>query len=75
MTQQDSSPPAARRRTTSVPSTEDARYPFELHGVVVSYETGPDWCNIHPRGLARHERLEAWLSADTDAFVPLREMR
>jgi hypothetical protein len=55
-------------------STDDRR-PIDLHGVVVSYEDRADRCTIYPRHLPRHERLETWLSADTDAFVSLRQMR
>jgi len=57
------SEPATRRRQ------------FDLHGVVVSDEHGPDRCTIYPRSRSRHDRLETWLSADADAFVSLREMR
>lgn len=55
--------------------TGDRQRRFELHSVVVSYENRPDRCTIYPRGLSRHDRLETWLSADTDAFVSLRETR
>ncbi|WP_425504729.1 DUF7511 domain-containing protein [Salinigranum marinum] len=48
---------------------------FDLHGVVVSDENGPDRCTIYRRGRSRHDRLETWLSADATAFVSLREMR
>jgi hypothetical protein len=55
--------------------TATRRRRFDLHGVVVSYENGPDRCTIYPRGRSRHDRLETWLSADADAFVSLRETR
>jgi hypothetical protein len=48
---------------------------FDLHSVVVSYEHRADRCTIYPRGRSHYERLETWLSADEDVFVPLREMR
>ena len=48
---------------------------FALHGVVVTYEDGPDRCTVYPRRNRCLERVEAWLSADLDAFVDLREMR
>ncbi|WP_152041259.1 DUF7511 domain-containing protein [Salinigranum salinum] len=57
------------------PDAADSRRTFDLHGVVVSYEHRPDRCTIYPRGLACQDRVERWLSADTDAFVSLREMR
>lgn len=53
----------------------DRRCRLGLDSVVVSYENGPDRCTVYPRSLDRHERLERWLSADADLFVPLREMR
>jgi hypothetical protein len=55
--------------------TAGTRRQFELHSVVVSHETRSDRCTIYPRDCSRTERLETWLSADADAFVPLREVR
>ncbi|MFB6090759.1 MAG: hypothetical protein ABEJ97_06830 [Halobellus sp.] len=48
---------------------------FELHCVVVRYESQPDRCTIYPRRESCCEQIGAWLSADADAFVPLDEMR
>lgn len=48
---------------------------FELHSVVVSYEDGPDRCTVYPRRDRCLERVEAWISADLDSFVGLKEMR
>ncbi|MDS0298684.1 hypothetical protein NDI76_08010 [Halogeometricum sp. S1BR25-6] len=48
---------------------------FELHSVVVTYEDDPDRCTVYPRRNRCLERVEAWLSADFDAFVDLGEMR
>lgn len=48
---------------------------LELHSVVVTYEDGPDRCTVYPRRDRCLERVEAWISADLDAFVGLREMR
>jgi Fe-S-cluster containining protein len=48
---------------------------FELRSVVVRYEERPDRCTIYPRRESCCEQIEAWLSADADAFVALDEMR
>ncbi|QCC48198.1 DUF7511 domain-containing protein [Halobellus limi] len=48
---------------------------FELRSVVVRYEERPDRCTIYPRRESCCERIEAWLSADADAFVALDDMR
>lgn len=56
-------------------SDRTQRRSFALHAVVVSNTRRADRCTIYPRGRSHHERLETWLSADLDAFVPLREMR
>ena len=48
---------------------------FELHSVVVTYEDGPDRCTVYPRRNRCLERVEAWISADFDAFVDLEAMR
>jgi len=48
---------------------------FELRCVVVRYERRPDRCTIYPRRESCCEHVDAWLSADADAFVPLDEMR
>ncbi|MGQ4555847.1 DUF7511 domain-containing protein [Halobellus sp. GM3] len=53
-----------------------ARYPqITLRSVVVRYEERPDRCTVYPRRERCCERVDAWLSADADAFVPLEEMR
>ena len=51
------------------------RRTFDLHGVVVAYEDGPDRCTIYPRYLSATERLCSWITADADAFVELERMR
>lgn len=43
----------------------------QLHSVVVRYESRPDRRTVAPVGVADHERLTRWLSADDDAFVDL----
>jgi Fe-S-cluster containining protein len=48
---------------------------FELRSVVVRYEERPDRCTIYPRRESCCEHVDAWLSADADAFVGLDEMR
>jgi len=48
---------------------------FELRSVVVRYEERPDRCTIYPRRESCCEHVDAWLSADADAFVPLEDMR
>lgn len=59
----------------AVPPDTVSRRSFDLHGVVVSYDHQPDRCTIYPRHRSHHERLETWLSADAEVFVPLAEMR
>lgn len=48
---------------------------FELRSVVVRYDKRPDRCTIYPRRESCCEHVDAWLSANADAFVPLSEMR
>ncbi|MFB6129492.1 MAG: hypothetical protein ABEJ28_01570 [Salinigranum sp.] len=48
---------------------------FDLHGVVVTYEDGPDRCTIYPRGTRPQNRTSTWLTADASAFVELERMR
>lgn len=55
-------------------STPDRRT-FDLHGVVVAYEDGPDRCTIYPRYMGPTERLCSWITADADAFLELEAMR
>ena len=58
------------------PPEADAREPeIQLRSVVVRYEARPDRCTIYPRRERCCEHVDAWLSADADAFVPLEEMR
>lgn len=64
----------------SIPRTDnsdatDPTNPFELRSVVVRYATRPDRCTIYPRRESCCEHVDAWLSADADAFVPLEKMR
>ena len=56
-------------------SDRSRRRSFALHGVVVRNERRTDRCTIYPRDRSHHERLETWLSADAEVFVPLAEMR
>ena len=53
----------------------EGRRHFELRSVVVRYEERPDRCTIYPRRESCCEQVEAWLSADADAFVALDDMR
>ncbi|MFB6281299.1 MAG: hypothetical protein ABEH40_04715 [Haloferacaceae archaeon] len=46
-----------------------------LRSVVVPYESGPDRRTVYPAGVADHERLTRWISADDDAFVDLDAVR
>ncbi|WP_241432435.1 DUF7511 domain-containing protein [Halogeometricum borinquense] len=48
---------------------------YELHSVVVQYDGSPDRCTVYPRRSHCLDRMSAWLSADHDAFVGLKEMR
>ncbi|QIB78445.1 hypothetical protein G3A49_09975 [Haloferax volcanii] len=45
-----------------------------LHSVVVSYRGSPDQVTVYPRRDSCCDRMEAWLTADADAFVSLDEM-
>ena len=65
-------------RTDAVRSgkrSESGGRAFDLHGVVVTYEDGPDRCTIYPRYLSPTDRLCSWITADADAFVELDRMR
>jgi hypothetical protein len=54
----------------------DGRDPeIGLRSVVVRYESRPDRCTIYPRRDRCCEHVDAWLSADADAFVPLEAIR
>ena len=48
---------------------------FDLRGVVVAYEDGPDRCTIYPHRLSPRERTTVWLTADASAFVALERIR
>ncbi|WP_144901615.1 DUF7511 domain-containing protein [Halobellus captivus] len=72
--------PGDSENRISVPRAErcgasDADGVFELRSVVVRYERRPDRCTIYPRRESCCEHVDAWLSADADAFYPLDEMR
>ena len=64
---------ASRSSTERDARAADRR--FDLRSVVVRYEARPDRCTIYPRRERCCEHVDAWLSADADAFVPLEEMR
>ncbi|WP_435182810.1 DUF7511 domain-containing protein [Halobellus sp. EA9] len=72
-----SGPPESRSSAPhaehSAVRTPDGR--FELRCVVVRYERRPDRCTVYPRRESCCEHVDAWFSADADAFVPLDEMR
>lgn len=46
-----------------------------LHSVVVTYREGSDQITVYPRRDSCCDQIEAWLTADADAFVSLDEMR
>ncbi|KTG07850.1 DUF7511 domain-containing protein [Haloferax profundi] len=46
-----------------------------LHSVVVSYRGSADQVTIYPRRDSCCDQMEAWLTADVEAFVTLDEMR
>ncbi|RLM59887.1 hypothetical protein DVK02_01670 [Halobellus sp. Atlit-31R] len=54
---------------------DESNASFELRSVVVRYAERPDRCTIYPRRESCCEHVDAWLSADADAFVPIEEMR
>ncbi|WP_049915825.1 DUF7511 domain-containing protein [Haloferax mucosum] len=45
-----------------------------LHSVVVTYRGSPDKVTVYPRRDSCCDQMEAWLTADIDAFVSLDEM-
>ena len=55
--------------------TGSERRRFGLRSVVVRYEQRPDRCTVYPARESCCEHIDAWLSADADAFVSLDAMR
>ena len=76
-----------RRRMSEMPAHQDSvagttdRFGSEtaeecfLHSVVVNYREGSDQVTVYPRRDSCCDQIEAWITADADAFVSLEEMR
>ncbi|WP_396612803.1 hypothetical protein ACH9L7_05890 [Haloferax sp. S1W] len=54
------------------PDTSEGTF---LHSVVVNYREGSDQVTVYPRRDSCCDQIEAWLTANADAFVSLEEMR
>ncbi|WP_411963276.1 hypothetical protein [Haloferax sp. YSMS24] len=46
-----------------------------LHSVVVTYRGSSDQITVYPRRDSCCDQMEAWLTADVEAFISLDEMR
>ncbi|MFB6301417.1 MAG: hypothetical protein ABEH78_00935 [Haloferacaceae archaeon] len=66
----DIHPPSDRRPPTAAPAAD-----VGLRATVVRYDASPDRRTVYPAGVADHERLTRWLSADDGAFVDLDAVR
>ncbi|NHN60271.1 MULTISPECIES: hypothetical protein [Halorussus] len=47
----------------------------ELIAIVVEREAGPDECTLYPRGASDEALVTEWITAETESYVALREMR
>jgi len=49
--------------------------PITLESSLVRYDGKPDRRTIYPPGLSSVARMSTWLTADSDAFIDLGEVR
>jgi len=54
---------------------EHPQRPVTLESSLVEYEEGSDRRTIYPPGLSSIARMSTWLTADSDAFVDLDDVR
>ncbi|WP_410764828.1 hypothetical protein [Haloferax sp. DFSO60] len=67
--------PASRDVAAGSPDRTTLVDDCELHSVVITYREGADQVTVYPRRDSCCDQMEAWLTANAEAFVALDKMR